>query len=489
MVNVDRRSAAPELRMLDAEGVETLRQGALEVLARTGVRVGHPEALELLAAAGAEIVGSDIARLPAPVVEDALSSAPSRVVVYNRRGEPVLNLEGRRTHFGPGTDLAWTWDLDDGGLRPSRLEDAARAARLVDALDDLDFCASYALPRDTPVNLSGFESFRAMLSNTVKPLFFTAAGRQDLALIHEAAALAAGGREALAARPFIIHYAEPLSPLQHTRGALDKLLYCADHSLPVVYAPGLMSGASAPATLAGALVQGAAEALSGLTIHQLRRPGAPIISGVGTSTLDMKTSACIYGCPEYRLAMAACADLYHHLRLPVWGTAGVTDAVFPDQQAGMEWSASIMNDLLAGANLVHDVGYLGQGLVGHPAALVMCAEIISYMKRYLAGFSLDASHLALEVIDRVGPGGQYLADQHTFEHFREEHWRPGLTNRFPPEVWLEKGRQNWADLTTDRARKILAEHRPEPLSPEIRAALDELALRAKTELERAVFPA
>ena len=129
---------------------------------------------------------------------------------------------------------------------------------------------------------------------------------------------------------------------------MEKLLFCADHRIPVTYTPGMMSGATAPVTLAGALTVGNAEALSGIVMHQLRGAGAPIVSGIGMATLDMARATCIYGCPEYRLALSACADLYHHYGIPVWGTAGVTDANDLDQQAGMEWGVSLMTNALAG---------------------------------------------------------------------------------------------------------------------------------------------
>jgi trimethylamine--corrinoid protein Co-methyltransferase len=148
------------------------------------------------------------------------------------------------------------------------------------------------------------------------------------------------------------------------------------------------------ATLAGAIVQGNAEALSGVVLHQFRAAGAPIISGFGTSTLDMHTGACIYGCPEYRLALSAAADLYHHYKIPVFGTAGASDANLPDQQAAMEWGISLLNDALNGINLIHDVGYLGQGLIGHPAGIVMCNEIIGFVRRMMRGIDLDDTHLA-----------------------------------------------------------------------------------------------
>jgi trimethylamine--corrinoid protein Co-methyltransferase len=267
------------------------------------------------------------------------------------------------------------------------------------------------------------------------------------------------------------------------------LFFCADNAVPVTYTPGMMSGASAPVTLAGAVTVGNAEALSGLVMHQLRAKGAPIISGFGTSTIDMRTSTCVYGCPEYRLALSACADLYHYYGLPMWGTAGVSDANCLDQQAGMEWSISIMADALHGANLVHDIAYLGQGLIGHPGGLVMCAEIISYVKRLMRGFELDDAHIGLDVIRQVGPGGEFLSAEHTMKFFRQEHWIPDLCNRDSLADWTRKGKKDWGRMVTDKAREILKTHEPAPLHADVRKTLAEIRSKAEATLKHKDFEA
>ena len=214
-------------------------------------------------------------------------------------------LEDRCGHFGMGTDLIQTYELDTGELRESRLKDVGNAACIADALEDIDFIGSYSLPHDSPTNLMYLDSFKAQLENSIKPIFFTAAGLDDLALINEMAAEVVGGPDVLRKKPIQIHYAEPLTPLTHTIGAVEKLFFCADNGIPVTYTPGMMSGASAPVTLAGAITVGNAEALSGLVMHQLRAKGAPSISGFGMSTIERRTTACVYGCPEYLLALFA----------------------------------------------------------------------------------------------------------------------------------------------------------------------------------------
>jgi trimethylamine--corrinoid protein Co-methyltransferase len=301
------------------------------------------------------------------------------------------------------------------------------------------------------------------------------------------AAAVAGGRDILRRKPFLIHYCEPTSPRVHSAGAVDKLLFCAEHHIPVTYTPGMMSGATGPVTLAGALALGNAEALSGLVMHQLRSTGAPIISGIGMAVMDMARATCIYGCPEYRLILSACADLYHHYKIPVWGTAGVTDANCLDLQAGLEWGDSLLLNAMAGVNLIHDVGYMGQGLIGHPAALVVCDEIISRTKRILRGFELDDNHLDLDTIRQVGAGGSFLSARQTARMFRSQHWYPNLCNRDSVGIWSKNGGRDMADRAVDKARDILRSHRVKPLDASVHDELDRIRSDAARQLKGIQF--
>ncbi len=473
----------PTYHLLTPQQIKSIHTATLDVLETVGIDIHHDEARHMLADAGCLLKENDRVRIPNWLVEDAIRSAPSRITLYDRLGNEAMRLEGRRVHYGLGTDLIRTYDLDTGELRQSRLNDVAAAARIGDALQHIDFIGSYALAADSPTNLKYVDSFKSELENTIKPIFFTAAGLEDITYINAMAAAVVGSEAALREKPIHIHYAEPLSPLTHSFGAVQKLFFCADHGIPVTYAPGMMSGASAPVTLAGAITVGNAEALSGLVMHQLRAKGAPIITGFGMSTMDMRTSACIYGCPEYRLALSACADLYHYYGLPMWGTAGASDANCLDQQAGMEWAVSIMMDAMNGANLVHDIGYLGQGLIGHPGGLVMCDEIISYVKRFVRGFDIDDAHIGLDIIREVGPGGEFLSTEHTIEMYKTEHWRPHQCTRVNLDTWLIKGHKAGAEMSTEKAREILKTHTPVPLSDTVAATLSEIRNEAETKLK------
>ena len=297
-LNTDFKSmAVPAYRLLTEEQIRHLHLATLELLETVGVQVMHPEAVTMLNDAGCQVEKNNLVKIPNELVENCIRTAPSSITLYNRLGHEAMVLADRNTHFGMGTDLVKTWDLASGELRASRLQDVRNSVKIADYLDEIDFIASYALPSDSPPNLMYIDSFNAELENSIKPIFFTAAGLEDLQVINNMAAEVMGGHKILRKKPILIHYAEPLSPLAHSFGAVNKLFFCADNGIPVNYTPGMMSGASAPVTLAGAITTGNAEALSGIVLHQLRAAGAPIISGFGMSTFDMQTSACIYGCP------------------------------------------------------------------------------------------------------------------------------------------------------------------------------------------------
>ena len=335
------------LRVLSDAQLEQSHGASLEILARTGVRVCDRQALEILRDAGCSVSDGDVVRFPAAVVEEAIDLAPSRIVLGHRSGDSRLVLEGPRSYFGTGSDLPHTLDLESGERRMSLLSDVAETARLADALPNIDFVMSMALPSDVPRETSDRHSFLSMVANTSKPIVFTAWDESGLADIIEMAEVVAGGAEALVRNPFLVAYLEPTTPLQHSQTALSKMLMMADKGLPFVYSPGPVEGATAPVTPAGALAIANAEVLSGLAIAQLRRPGAPVVYGSGSGPLDMRTTVATYMSPEFMLHCKAIAELGHHLyKLPVWGFAGCSDSKQADMQAGVDsamWILSLIH--------------------------------------------------------------------------------------------------------------------------------------------------
>ena len=464
----------PRFRILDDAQIGRIHQAVLKILDEVGVRVNHPEALDLLDGHGARVMAGNLVQFPSSLVEAAISSAPSNLVIYNRNKKPVMELGGRRSYFGTGTDLPKTVDLKTREIRNTRADDIITSTIISDALPNIDFIGSYGLPRDVPAGLHYIRCFQLEVENSIKPIFFTAESEEDLAVIWEMACAIAGGPQALSDHPFLINYNEPTSPLAHSKEALGKLMFCAKNLIPVNYAPALLAGSTGPVTLAGALVVAVAEALSGLVIHQFTRKGAPISSGVAATTMDMLEATISYTSPEFRLTHSACADLFHHYGLPVWGTAGCSDSQFPDLQAGAEYGFTLLNAALDGANLIHDCGYLGQGFVASPEMIIFADETIGMVKRYIRGFEIDSEHLALDVIKQVGPGGNFLQEKHTLDFFRKEHWQPGIFNRKNLPNWIKAGKKKTDDKLLEKAREILETHQSEPLAAEIKNELDRI---------------
>jgi trimethylamine--corrinoid protein Co-methyltransferase len=477
------RECAPRFRLLDEPQILKIHHTALRILNEVGVKVNLKRALDLLRDHGARVREKNIVKIPPFLVEEAIQSAPSNVTIYDRKKQPVMELGGRRIYFGTGTDLPKTVDLVSREIRDTKADDIVTSTLISDAMPNIDFIASYGLPRDIPPGLHYIRCFQLETENSVKPIFFTAGSQQDLMIILDMAAAVAGSKEELARYPFLIHYSEPTSPLTHSEEAVSKLICCAENRIPINYTPAILAGSTGPVTLAGALSAAVAEALSGLVIHQLSHKGAPIITGVVATGMDMLRATVSYTAPEFRLTHSAYADLFHYYDLPIWGTAGCSDSQFPDLQAGAEYGFTLLNAALDGTNLIHDCGYIGQGFVACPEMIVFADEVIGMVKRYMRGFEIDDEHLALDVIRKVGPGGHFLSEKHTLDHFMKEHWRPALFNRENLPNWVKKGKKTVNDKLIEKAIEISKNHNPEPLPHGIKERLDRIWEEAEERLK------
>jgi trimethylamine--corrinoid protein Co-methyltransferase len=447
---------------------------ALEIIESVGMRVLHGGARDLLIAAGAELAGEDLVRIPRELVEKARATAPAVVEVFDRAGAPAMSLGRYNSYFGTGSDLMSTYDLETGEHRTSVLADVARAARLCDALPNLDFVMSCAHPTDIEPRRSYLESFKAMVANTTKPMVMTSEHAGDLAVMCAVAEELRGGPAELAAKPYFIMYLEPVSPLTHPVESLDKLLFCADHGIPAIYSPAPLAGGTAPITVAGHTAQGVAESLFGLVIHQLRKPGAPFLFGIGPAVLDMATSQSSYNAPEYLMTFLCQIEMARWLDLPNWGYGGTSDSQIVDAQAGMEIAELALLCLAAGSNLNHDVGYLDFGLTASLELIVIVDEYLALNRKLFAGVEVTPETLAVDVVRDVGPGGDFLSHRTTAKQVRKAQWRPTILNRQGRARWLEEGGLDLREKARRKALKLLAEHEPAPLPAEVAARIDEL---------------
>jgi trimethylamine--corrinoid protein Co-methyltransferase len=339
---------------------------------------------------------------------------------------------------------------------------------------------SMGIASDASRLTSYVHQFDAMARNTSKPIVFTAHDAEDMRDILSLAEIAVeGGARELQKRPRYIHYNEPVSPLHHTPQGLGKLLFCAEHRIPMIYIGSPMMGATAPATMAGCIAQANAEALSGLVIHQLKNPGAPFVFGADATMMDMRTMIFSYGAPELQMMDIAFAGLAHYYRLPFFCIAGATDSKVLDAQAGAEMAVSLLVSALNGCNLIHDVGYLETGLCCSMESIVFAHEIIGMVKRYRAGFEVSAEKLALDAIDAVGPQGEFLTHSHTLKNFRREAWYPQLFDRRRHDAWSEAGGKPVDAALRAKALETLSAARPQQFTPSQVRAMEKVLSRRR----------
>jgi trimethylamine---corrinoid protein Co-methyltransferase len=471
-VKDDATTNVGRLTFLSDTDKKAIFEAALTILADIGMRINHDEGRRMLLGAGCSEDEKGLVHLPAELVDEALKSAPSRYLMYDRDGEPAFELGGHAAVFGTGSDLMHLYDLETGERRESSLADVGTAARLCDALDHIDFVMSSAYAHDVESHRAYLEEFRAMVLNTRKPLVMTAEGAADLAMMVAAAAELRGGPEGLREKPYFVVYDQPSSPLEHPVDSVAKLLLCADAGVPCIYSAAPLAGGTAPITVAGHVAQGLAESLFGLVLHQTRRPGAPFLTGMGPAVLDMVTAQSSYNAPEYLQSYACIVEMAKWLDLPNWGYGGTTDAQLVDAQAGIEAAELTMLSMLLGSNLNHDVGYLDFGLTGSFELIVIVDEFIAMNRRLFGGVEVSPETLAVDVITAVGPSGDFLTQRHTAKHMRKAQWRPAILNRKGHERWKEDGAQDLREAARRRSLALLEKHETPALDAGVKARVD-----------------
>lgn len=462
----------PRLQVLNDVQIAQLHSATLEVLERTGIKITHPKALEILAGAGARVNG-DRVKIPGWLVEDAIRKAPSRLVLGTRTGERTVFIEGDKSFFGPSLDCIDYLDPESHERKRFTSEHVKVTAALCDALPNFRWCMTIGMADDVPPDIADRIIARNVFENCEKPLVFCCKDTNSLKNIYDMALLLCGGKEKYDAAPTIVHYSEPISPLVYYDPAIDKVMFCAENRIPVINFPAPQCGGSAPATFAGALVQAGAESLSGLVVHQMINAGAPFVYGAFTTIMDMRTAIFSYGAVEMSLMTAAMAQMAQYYRLPFFGTAGATDAKFCDAQAGAEAALQILSAAAAGSGLVHDCSsWMDHGSLASPEFMVLVHDIVDSVKHYMEGIPVTEETLALDVIHRVGPGGHYLQDPHTMEHFKKIKYSD-IFDRMVYNQWKAAGARTFEQRLQELTLKKIA-HRPKPLSEDTLKALDEM---------------
>ncbi|MGQ9667281.1 MAG: trimethylamine methyltransferase family protein [Anaerolineae bacterium] len=459
----------PQFRKLSDDQLEQIHNASLEILDRTGVCLYEEAALELLKKAGVKVEDGNRVRIPPGLVEWALSVAPKRIVLCDRSGRRVMPLERNNVFFGPGSDCPNILDHRTGERRRGTLRDIEEGIRLCDALPNIDFLMSICIASDIDQQVADRYQMRAMLMNSTKPILFVTTEFEGTVDAIKMAEAVAGGEEELRRNPICACYINVTSPLRHNAEALQKLLFMAGKGLPTTYTPVVLRGINGPVTPAGALALANAGELAGLVIAQLQREGAPIILSGGTNDmLDMRTLGDVYAAPENRVMFV---EMAHYYGLPIFGLGGASDSKLPDEQAAAEAAFSLILETLAGTHLVHDVGYLESGMTNSFEQIAICDELINYVKRFMQGLVVNEETLALDVIDQVGPHGDFLGTEHTARHYKED-WYPRLLDRNDFDTWKAAGGKTLRERARERVEEILSSHRPEPLPKDVQSKIN-----------------
>lgn len=461
-----------QFRVLSTTQIEEIVSTSFEILERVGVVVNDDEILKLLKEAGC-IIKDKRSYIPPNLLNECLASTPSKVTLSNRDGDLTMVLEKDKIYFGTGSDCVFILDSYTGERRKWLKKDIEDAAKISDYLENIDFHMSFGLTSDVPEMTYDRYQFLAMVKNTKKPLILTAVDGKGLKDIYNMCCIITEGEDNFRLKPFICLYAEPITPLIHTKEALEKLRFAAQKGIPNIYTPAPNAGATSPATLAGTIALGAAEYLSGIVISQLIKKGAPMIAGGVHFFMDMRTGVASYGSTEFNLMHAAMTEVCKFLGLPVFSTCGCSSSKLFDSQATLEAMYSTFSAALSGANIIHDVGYLEDGLCGSYEQLVITNEIIGMVKKYISGVKVDKNSLAFDVVEKVGLGGNFLTEDHTFKNFKNEIFTPELIDRSVYENWEKNGAKSLETRVNEKVKEILETYKPEPIDSTKLEKIDE----------------
>jgi trimethylamine--corrinoid protein Co-methyltransferase len=460
---------------LSAADVTQIANAAFEVLEKSGVAVYSEEALRAFEKIGADIDReTHVVKLSRALIEDAIASNPSSITLHSRDGRFDAVLEKNRVHYGTGGTAIYVLDPETGERRDSNVGDVILNARMVEALEHIHVFTINVFPNDI-VNKDDIDinRFFHALDNTNKHVMGGIYSMEGSRKVVRMAETIAGGPEALRAEPFVSFITLIISPFKIDKDYGDMTCYFAEKGLPVVVPTEPIAGTTSPVTLAGNILTHIAETLSGIALVQSVRRGAPgICGGVGSIT-NLMTMDHLAGPIERAMINAAVAQMAQHFQIPMYSTGGTTDAKEVDAQAVFETALSSQLVAMSGANYIHDIaGLMESDLTVSYEKLALDNEILGMIQRVLRGIEVNDRTLAVDVLIKQGPGGNFMAEKHTLEHMRTEFFFPKLANR------QTRGRYDPNDTAMDRAKAFVGQIRssePESRLPgDVRTQITEM---------------
>ena len=471
--------AGGQYKPLSEKDVETIHEASLDILAKIGFtyEAGLDNTLVMLENAGA-VVDRKINRIyfSRDLIIEQAAKAPARVMLYSRDGRNDLNLTEDRVHLGTGGAAIKILDLETEDPRPSTLDDLYQLGRLVDRLGNIHFFLRPCIPTDIPESEYDVNTYYACLKSTAKHVM---SGVNDVTELHrviDLAAMIAGGKDQLQARPFVsVITSFAISPLKLCTQSTLIMQEAIRNRIPVALSAAPMSGSTSPITMAGTLAQLHAEQLAGICICQLTNPGAPLLYGGIPGRANLVSMGYLGGAVECGMMNAAIHQLSNHIQVPNYNSSGLTDSKIPDAQAGWEKAATTLLAAMGGSNFVHHAaGMLESMLTVAYEQYVIDDEIIGMCGKVLQGIEVDPEHLALDVIEAVGPGGSFMISDHTLDHLRSEYYLGNrITDQQNRELWEKDGALDARARGRQIAKKILAEEPKSYISPDVDQAIRE----------------
>jgi len=475
---------ASPYRPLDADGVARIADAALEILAKSGMAVYSRSAREAFRAAGAEVDdAAQVVRMPKALVEDAIASNPSSVTLFSRDGAHDVVLERDRVHYATGGTAIYVLDPDTGERRPSTVDDVILNARMVDALQNIHAFTINVFPNEIEQkdHIDTNRFFHA-LDHTTKHVMGGIYSLEGCRKVVRMAQTIAGGADALRASPFVSFITLIISPMKIDDDYGEMTCYLAGEGLPVVVPTEPICGTTSPITLAGNVLTHVAETLGGIALVQCVNKGAPGICGSVGSITNLQTMDHLGGPIERAMINAAVAQMAQHFGIPLYSTGGTTDSKEVDIQAAYESAMSSLLVAMSGANYIHDIaGLMESDLTVSYEKLVMDDEILGMCQRVLRGIEVTDETLAAELMIEKGPGKDFMTEEHTLRHMREEFFVPQLANR------RKRGSSSSDDDALARAKKLVDQIRSSPAENKLDEDLRKNLLESFPEI-RAVEP-
>jgi len=470
----------PLLQFLPPETVERVVAEAVALLDDPGVRVHSERALALLGDHGARVdPEAKVARIPADLVERALETAPKSFHLYDFAGQPTVHYGGDDVHFDPGSAAIEVLDHGAATSRAPVTADFVRYIKLADSLPAMDAVSTALVCADVPEQVADLYRLYLTLLYARKPVVTGAFGVETWHVMKDLLVAVAGSEEALAQKPTAVFDVCPSPPLLWSEITCENLMDCALYRIPAELVSMPLTGATGPATLLGSVVQHAAENLSGVVIHQLTQPGAPIVWGGSPAAFDMRTGTTPMGAIETMMIDCAYAQVGKHLGLPTHAYLGMSDAKVVDTQCGFESGIGAVLGALAGINMISGPGMLDFESCFSLEKLAIDAEIVGMAKRLVAGIVERESPIALDLIRQVGHAGNFLATPHTRRWFREELFIPSdVVDRDFRRNWEGKGGKDAAQRAHERVEALIAAYRPKDLPADVAAGLRAITTRA-----------